>query len=196
MNFSSLISYNCKVVHQSEKWQSGDMKAFEVLFQQYKGLVLKTAMLIINNLEEAEDILQDVFMNVWEARNTFDSTKGKFTTWLYRITINQSISRYRKKQPAAISFEETSHNPTSIHSKYLPAKSLEINWEYERLMKAVDLLDNRHRIVLILRYFNDLPYKEIAKVLDIPVGTIKSRIYNALKSLRGQMNTAITDVNT
>ena len=172
------------------------MKAFEALFQQYKGLVLKTAMLIINNLEEAEDILQEVFMNIWESRSNFDSAKGKFTTWLYRITINQSISRYRKKQPVAISLEETNYNPTSMYSKYLPAKSLEINWEYERLMKAVNLLDDRHRIVLILRYFNDLPYNEIAKVLDIPVGTVKSRIYNVLKSLREQMNTAITDVNT
>ena len=148
------------------------MKAFEALFQQYKGLVLKTAMLIANNLEEAEDIVQEVFMNVWESHSIFDSAKGKFTTWLYRITVNQSISRYRKKRHEAMSFRETNREATNMYYKDLPAKSLEINWEYEKLMQSVNLLDNRHRIVLILRYFNDLPYNEIARVLDIPVSTI------------------------
>ena len=182
-------------MYQLEKWQTDDMEAFEALFHQYKELVLRTAMLITSNLQEAEDILQDVFMNVWRARHTFDSTKGKFTTWLYRITINQSISRCRQKRPNLMSLEGTEHDPVSVISSDSPEKSLEINWEYERLIEALNLLNNKHRIILILRYFNNLSISEIAQVLDIPVGTVKSRVFNALKTLRGQMDVPIADLN-
>jgi RNA polymerase sigma-70 factor (ECF subfamily) len=174
-------------MYEPEKWQTGDMEAFEALFRQHKELVLKTAMLITNNAEEAEDVLQEVFMNIWRKRHTFDNTKGKFTTWLYRITINQSINRYRRKKPVIVSIDETSCDPSSRFTQDLPEEALEINWEYKRLLEAIDLLDNNHRLVLILRYINDLSIKEIAEVLDIPVGTVKSRTHNALKALHRQM---------
>lgn len=177
-------------MHKLEKWQTGDMEAFEALFLQNKELVLKTAMLITNNAEEAEDVLQEVFMNIWRKRHTFDSIKGKFTTWLYRITINQSINRYRRKKPIIVSIGEINRDQSSAFPRDLPEEALEINWEYKKLMKAVDLLDNKHRLVLVLRYINDLSIKEVAEVLGIPVGTVKSRTYNALKSLHRQIETA------
>ncbi len=189
-----VIPYNGRVMHTLEKWQTGDIEAFEALFQQHKGLVLKTAMLIINNAEEAEDILQEVFMNIWRKRQAFDSTKGKFTTWLYRVAVNQSIDRYRKKKLATISIEGANYDPYSTYSKDQPDKALEINWEHKRLMEAIDILNNDHRVVLILRYLNDLSIKEVAEVLDIPVGTVKSRTHHALKSLYRQM-TAVRDIN-
>lgn len=170
------------------------MKAFEALFYQYKEMVFKTAMLIINNAEEAEDILQEVFMNIWRKRHAFDSTKGKFTTWLYKITVNQSISRYRKRKTVTISIEETGYDPPSDYHQDLPEKALEINWEHRKLIDAVDLLDNEHRLVLILRYINDLSVKEVADILDIPVGTVKSRTHNALKSLYRQIK-VVKDIN-
>ena len=173
-----------------EKWQSGDMSAFEALFQHYRGLVFKTAYLMSGNKEEAEDILQEVFVSVWKSRHTFDPTKGKLTTWLYRITINQS-SKHRKKQPVLISLDEARsdgfHLP-EIESSELPEEALIGKWEYERLMKAMNSLDSKHRPVLVLRYFDDLSYDEIAQVLGIPLGTVKSRINQALKSLRGQLS--------
>jgi len=172
------------------------MKDFEALFQEYKGLVFKTAMLIINNLEDAEDILQDVFTSAWKARNTFDSTKGKFIVWLYRITVNKSISMCRKKWSSTLPFEETMYTPTGSNPRYSPERALEIKLEYEKFSKTVDILDSKHRVVLVLRYIDDLSYNDIADILDIPMGTVKSRIHNALKLLHKQMNAAVMDVDS
>lgn len=177
------------------KWQTGDMSAFEALFQQYKGLVFKNAILMTGNREEAEDILQDVFMTVWKSRHTFNPTKGKFVTWLYRITVNQSIDRQRRKQPASLSLEETNLDLPNANYQESPEEAIASKLEHERLANAVNHLDGKHRPVLVLRYFNGLSYREIAEVLDIPLGTVKSRIHQALKSLRRQPNPIERDVN-
>jgi len=171
-----------------EKWQSGDMSAFEALFQQYQGLVFKTAYLMTGNKEEAEDILQEVFVSVWKFRHTFNATKGKLTTWLHRITVNQCIGKHRKKQPALLSLEEASLDLPDMKRQELPEEALVSKWEYERLMRAMNSLDSKHRPVLVLRYFDGLSYGEIAQVVDIPLGTVKSRINQALRSLREQLS--------
>ena len=173
-----------------EKWQSGDMSAFEAIFQHYGGLVFKTAYLMTGSRGEAEDILQEVFVSVWKSRHTFNPMKGKLTTWLHRITVNQS-GKHRKKQPTFLSLEKAAedgfHLPEANRSE-LPDESLISKSEYEELMKGLNSLDSKHRPVLVLRYFNELSYDEIAKVLDIPLGTVKSRINHALKFLREQLS--------
>lgn len=178
-----------------KRWQKGDMNAFEALFEQYKGLVFKNAVLMTGNREEAEDILQEVFFTVWNSCNHFDPGKGNFTTWLHRITINRCIDRQRKRKQASLPLEEQNLDLPEIGCQELPEETLMRKLEYERLINAVNQLDNKHRPVLILRYFNDLSYNKIAEVLDIPVGTVKSRIYNALRSVRGQINLELTDIN-
>ena len=172
-----------------EKWQSGDMSAFEALFQHYRGLVFKTAYLMSGNKEEAEDILQEVFVSVWKSRHTFDPTKGKLTTWLYRITINQS-SKHRKKQPVLISLDEARSDGFHLaetKSSELPEEFVMTKSKYEKLTNALNSLDSKHRPVLVLRYFDDLSYDEIAQVLGIPLGTVKSRINQAISTLRAQL---------
>ena len=69
-------------------WQTDDISAFEAFFKQYQQLVFRTAYLMNGNKEEAEDILQDVFVTVWKSRHSFDPARGKLTTWLHRITVN------------------------------------------------------------------------------------------------------------
>lgn len=166
------------------------MSAFEVFFQQYQGLVFKTAYLMTGSREEAEDILQEVFVTVWKSRHTFDPAKGKITTWLHRITVNRCVSKHRKKQLVLLSLDEARadgfHLPETTSSE-LPDESLISKSEYEELMKALNSLDSKHRPVLVLRYFDELSYDEIAKVLGIPLGTVKSRINHALRSLQGQL---------
>jgi len=89
-----------------EKWQTGDMEAFEALFRQYEKLVFRTAYLITGSKEAAEDTLQEVFASVWTSRHTYDPNKGKLTTWLHRITVNQCSRGKARKVPAAVSLEE------------------------------------------------------------------------------------------
>lgn len=170
-----------------EKWQSGDISAFESLFQQYQELVFKTAYLMVGDEEEAKDVLQEVFITVWKSRSTFNHAKGKFTTWLHRITINQCLMRQRKKQPIIISLEEARGSRLDLpetRSSQLPEELSISKWEYERLATAINSLDGKFRPVFILRYFNDLSYEEIAQVMNIPLGTVKSRLNTGIKTLR------------
>jgi RNA polymerase sigma-70 factor (ECF subfamily) len=179
-----------------EALQAGDMSAFETIFQDYRKMVFKTAYLMTGRKEEAEDILQEVFVSVWRSRDTFNPKKGKLTTWIYRITVNQCLSWRRRKKPALVSLEEKSIDLPDIKLEEQPEEVLVTRLEYERLVKAMNALDGRHRSVLVLRYFNDLSYDEIAQVIGIPLGTVKSRISQALRSLRAQMSIQQPEAST
>lgn len=165
------------------EWQLGDAASFETLYQKYKNLVFKNAYLITGNREEAEDVLQEVFLSVWRSRLTFDSNKGKLTTWLSRITVNKCLERKRKKELIFLSLEKAEMPQTPSSDEALVNRQ-----EYERLIEAMNLLTTKHRVVLVLKYFNDLSYEEIAQTASIPLGTVKSRINQALKLLRGQFD--------
>ncbi len=165
------------------------MGAFETLYRQYEKLVFRTAYLITGNREAAEDALQEVFVSVWRSRHTYDSNKGKLTTWLYHITVNQCLREKARKVPATISLEEKGVEPPEMKYRSQPEDILINKMEYDRLLRAMDVLDTKHRSVLVLRYFNELSYEEIAQAVGIPLGTVKSRIYAALKALREQVGT-------
>lgn len=170
-----------------DKWQSGDMAAFEALFRCYEKLVFKTAYLITGSRDRAEDVLQEVFIAVWNSRRTYDPNKGKLTTWLHRITVNQCSKGKTRKEPATVPLEEKEMDAVGTrHSQ--PDDILVSKLEYDKLLQAMDSLDTKHRSVLVLRYFNDLSYQEIAESLGIPLGTVKSRINQSLQYLRGQVN--------
>lgn len=121
-------------------------------------------------------------MAVWRSRHTFDPNKGKLTTWLHRITVNKCLERRRKKKLAQVSLEGLDLPGTELSDEALVSRQ-----EYERLLEAMNSLDTKHRAILVLRYFNDLSYEEIARAAGIPLGTVKSRINQGLKLLRGQL---------
>ena len=157
--------------------QSGDREAFAILFEQYKNLVYKTAYLMLGESAEAEDALQEIFLQVYKSLSGFDPSKAAFTTWLYRVTFNYCLNHRRKKRPFTLPLEDMSLALTSE----FPGSQLA---DEEILQQAIGKLTDRQRAVVILRYFWDLPYAEIAQILDVPLGTVKSRIDLALKTLR------------
>jgi RNA polymerase sigma-70 factor, ECF subfamily len=165
-----------------ENWQTGDLGAFEAMYRQYEKLVFRNAYLITGKKEEAEDVLQDVFLSVWKSRHTFDPGKSKLTTWLHRITVNECFRKKRKQDPEQFSIDDIDiATPEDSQEESFITKE-----EYGELMKAMDNLDHKHRAVLVLRYFNELSYDEIAQAMDIPLGTVKSRIFQALSTLRSR----------
>jgi RNA polymerase sigma-70 factor (ECF subfamily) len=172
-----------------DKWRSGDIEAFESLFQQYYKLVFKTAYMMVGNKEEAEDVLQEAFIAMWKSRKTFDPDKGKLTTWLCRITVNQCTSRLRAKRVAVTSLDEAKNDGFDLSdtSAQLPEELYTKRWEYEQVVKAIGALNGKHRAAIVLRYFGDLSYEEIAQVLDIPLGTVKSRLSQALRMLHREI---------
>lgn len=155
--------------------QAGDLQAFSELFEAYKNLVYKTAFLVLNDSGEAEDALQEVFLQVHKSLASFNPQKGAFSTWLHRITLNHCLNQRKKRQHSSL--EEISP-PLSTH---FPSAQLA---EEDALFQATRLLSDKQKAVVILRYYWDLPYSEIAQILDIPLGTVKSRLDLALKTLR------------
>ena len=168
------------------RWQSGDMEAFETLFRQHERLVFKNAYFITGSREEAEDVLQDVFVSIWQARRDFNPQKARLTTWLYRITLNKCLDRHRKRQLQAVPLENSGAEDIEDERQEIGKGA-----EFEELLAALKALDRKHRAVLVLRYFNELSYEEIARAAGIPLGTVKSRIYQALKTLRSQLSAPI-----
>jgi len=155
--------------------QAGDREAFAALFEQHKNLVYKTAYLILGDAHEAEDALQEVFLLVHKSLASFDSRKGAFTTWLYRITLNFCLNHRRKRTHSSL--EDISPTPAT----HFPATRLA---EEDALWQATRSLSDKQQAVVILRYYWDLPYAEIASILEVPLGTVKSRLDLALKTLR------------
>ena len=156
--------------------QAGDREAFAALFEQYKNLVYKTAYLMLGDAHEAEDALQEVFLLVHKSLMSFDARKGSFTTWLYRITLNFCLNHRRRGRQHS-SLEDISPTPAT----HFPGVQLA---EEDSLWQATRLLSDKQQAVVILRYYWELSYAEIASILEVPLGTVKSRLDLALKTLR------------
>ena len=164
--------------------RAGDEEAFAALFHQYKNLVYRTAYLMLDNADDAEDVLQEVFLQVHRSLSTFEPSKGAFTTWLYRITVNHCLSRRRKRHLLFVSLEKVSPLALTEH----PSSQDRLENE-EAIQRALSRLSEKLRTVVILRYYLELSYAEIAQTLNIPVGTVKSRLDLALKTLRQELGT-------
>lgn len=164
---------------------------FKKIFEQYKNLVFKTAYLILRDVQEAEDVLQEVFIKLYKSAGSIDSTKGGYGPWLYKVTTNHCISNKRKKRfPVSNPVEEKGfEGPYDFPEK--DGQSVDElamqNQEIEELWKVMKELSAKHRAVLALRYFNDLSYEEIANIMNIPLGTVKSRINMAISYVRKAM---------
>ncbi len=159
---------------------AGDQQAFSSLFEQHKNLVYKTAFLMLGSPEDAEDALQEVFLQVHRSLGTFDPSKGALTTWLHRITVNHCLNRRRKHGFLTSSIDK-------VPPILLPDRAASYEdrlGEEEAMMQALDRLSQKLRAVVVLRYYSDLSHHEISEVLSIPVGTVKSRLDLALRTLR------------
>ena len=164
---------------------------FEAIFRQYKDMVYKTAYLILGDAHRAEDVLQEVFIKVHKSLDTFDSRKGAFSTWLRRITVNQCVTERRNRHLPSLSLslerlEEEGFDLEGADSQR-PEELAVKREESRRIQRAMKTLDGKHRAVVTLRYFNELSYEEIAQVLSIPLGTVKSRLNTAIRALRQEL---------
>jgi len=159
--------------------QAGDERAFAELFERYKNLVYKTAYLMLGEPQEAEDALQEVFLRVHSSQSSFQPSKGAFTTWLHRITVNYCINQKRKRRLRFLSIAQV--RPGQMPSQPSPESRLDPE---DAVVRAMRGLSDKLRAVVVLRYYWDMSYGEIAQTLDVPLGTVKSRLNAALTALR------------
>lgn len=167
----------------------GDPIAFEVLFKKYREQVARLVYSIAKDESIVDDIVQEVFLLVYRHLHKFRQ-HAAFKTWVYRITVNEAlrqIGRLKRWQPLPEGEFEPSRLPSTLvvfENGESPERVL-IDGEQKRLVqRALDQIKPHHRMILVLYYLEDLSVHEIAQVLEIPEGSVKSRLFYARDSLR------------
>ncbi|MGB9300563.1 MAG: sigma-70 family RNA polymerase sigma factor [Anaerolineae bacterium] len=166
--------------------QSGDLAAFETLYNKYKNELYRTALAIARDQGAAEEFLQDCFLRAYDHIDSVDACSS-LRPWFHRIIVNLSYNWSAKKRLPLGSFEEVFDRLLS-----LPRSSPERAFERRELMQVLDeairSLSMAQRVVVVLFYLQGFSLVEIAYVLDCPVGTVKSRLHNARKALKRKLS--------
>ena len=170
------------------QFQNEDKGAYVEIVMRYKDRLVNFLYRFTGNRETAEDISQETFLKLYKNKDKY-SEIAKFSTWLYTIALNEARSNFRKeKKHSAVSindFYEDSHNDYQIRSDdYNPEEDANAETESFYIQKAINSLNEIHREIIVLRDIEELDYEEIAKTLDIPLGTVRSRINRARESLK------------
>lgn len=157
----------------------GNQAAFSQLYLRYERLIFQYLLRLIHDVEQAEDLLQEVFWAVWKGAAGFRGN-SKVRTWIYHIAHNQAVSWLRVHRPTMRLDERiASLADESLHLETQMVASL----QQERIRLALNQLTPEHREVLELAYYHELSYKEIAEIVGCPVGTVKSRVCFARRHL-------------
>ena len=175
----------------------GDADAFEHIVKKYEKKVYNLALRYLKNRDDALDLSQEVFIQVYSNLAQFRGD-SQFSTWIYRVTYNKCVDMLRKTQKLRRNvvmstddenFFETRDRRASIEEDYEGRETL------VTVMKIIDTLPSEQRDVVILRYIKDLSYSQIADVLEIAEGTVKSRLNRARLKIKEQLKESGTNVN-
>lgn len=171
----------------------GDINAFADIVDFYQHRLYQVCFRMLSNQQEAEDIAQEAFVRAYTNLHTFDQ-KRKFSTWLYRIATNLCIDRIRKKKPDYyLDAEVPGTEGLDMYSQIaaeeqLPEEQLEQMELQDRIQYEISRLPDKYRTVIVLKYIEELSLQEIGEILDMPVGTVKTRIHRGREALRKQLN--------
>ncbi len=168
------------------KISQGDRGSLSDLYDRYSTVLYSIALRIVNNEAEAEDLLQDVFIMLWEKAGMYDPSRGKPLTWVISLTRNKSIDRLRSLQRRHRLKDEVEKESKVIEMNAQPDSREEVYaLEASRTIRAaVAQLSNEQRQAIELAYFSGLTQSEIAEQLNQPLGTIKARIRRGMIKLR------------
>jgi RNA polymerase sigma-70 factor (ECF subfamily) len=170
----------------------GDQNAFGDIVEIYKDKVYQICFRMLGNRHEAEDIAQEAFLRAYVNISSFNQER-KFSTWLYRIATNLCIDRIRKKKPDYyLDAEIPGTDGLNMYSQIAasgktPESEVEGMELQETVQKEISALPEKYRSVIILKYLEDLSLNEISEILDMPLGTVKTRIHRGREALRKQL---------
>jgi RNA polymerase sigma-70 factor (ECF subfamily) len=165
----------------------GDLDALGELYDKYRMQVFRVALSITRDRETAEDILQEVFLKLYHYNDRID-TSLSLAPWLYRVTANlcyTHISRHKRWLLTAL--EDVIESVVAPSSLACPERQAEQSELQAIIQQAIDVLGPSQRIVIVLYYLADLSLKEIAFILEVPEGTVKSRLHYGRKILRRKL---------
>ncbi len=178
-NFSDNAKNDFSLV---ERAKEGDQKAYAELMQRYKDSIFFMVLKMVNNKDDAMDITVTTFAKAFENLEKYRPDYA-FSTWLFRIATNGSIDFIRKKRIQTTSIDgmrgdDSDDRVYEIKSDVLNPEETSIKKQQtEQLKEIIDKLPPRYRTLIILRYFDELSYEEIAEQLDLPLGTVKAQLF-------------------
>ncbi len=173
--------------------KEGDVKAFECLVELHQNAIVGTCARMLNNIDDAHDIAQQVFIRVWRSAPRYEPT-AKFTTWLFTITrnlvFNETRRRSRRKE-VSIEQENEDDPPKHYADHSVPGadENLAKAEFHDALDKAIAALPEKQRMAVILRGRKDLPYEEICAILKMSLPAVKSLLFRARNDLRKHLAT-------
>ena len=172
-----------------ERILRGESEVFAVLLKRYQIPIINYVYRMMGNYDTAVDLSQEVFLKVYLSLDKYDKTY-KFSTWLYKIASNQTIDYLRKKKLNVVSIDhvpdsEEEGRPFEIPSNNPGPEELFFSKDLqERIESLLETLPEDYKELLVLRHVNGLSYNEIAEVTNLPLGTVKNRIFRARRELK------------
>lgn len=172
-----------------EQLKQGDEKAFKTIVDTWQDMVFNTALGITQNAEDAEDIAQEVFVQVYESVHSFKG-ESKFSTWLYRITVTKTMDHIRrKKRKKRFAFiqsifgeqNEIIHDPPDFHH---PGVVLDKKETSAELFRAIDQLPDSQKIAFTLNKLEGLNYQEVSEVMNTTIPSVESLLHRAKNNLK------------
>ena len=178
--------------------QKGSTNSFNKLVDKYHSRIYSLTYQMTSNREDAEDLTQEIFIKAFEALPRFKG-RSSFYTWLYRIGINKTIN-YRKKRnrnrPLSIEAldQDITYDEvyTELDSKDSPLRHIGLNELQVKLNEAMQRLSLKHRTVVVMHDIEGIPHDEIAKIVGVSVGTIRSRLFYARRQLQADLGEYIS----
>jgi len=175
------------------KAQQGDVAAFDELVERYYGKIYGLTYNMTSNREDAEDLVQEIFLKAFAALPRFRG-KSSFYTWIYRIAINKTIN-YRKKRNSkrALSLDQfdqeikTDDLYHALTTKGSPLRNLSLTELQKKLNEALNSLSEKHRAVVVLHDMQGIPHETIAKMVGASVGTVRSRLFYARQQMQNEL---------
>jgi len=165
----------------------GDSTAFGLLVRKYQNRLYNTVVHVAGCREEAEDVVQEAFVQAFVKLETFRKDSA-FYTWLYRIAFNTAISRRRRKRvETSVELNRESTGDEPLDSGNAPHEQLLQEERAEQVQAALALLSEEHRAILVLREVEGCCYETISEILDLPIGTVRSRLHRARLQLREEL---------
>lgn len=163
--------------------QAGSLDALGTLYDRHRKMVYRTALGISSDPEAAADLLQDVFLRLHRFAGRIDPERP-LEPWLYRVTANLSYTWVKRRHRWFSPIEEIAEWLVSNKKREAPQQVAEMDEESRQIQQAIAALPLTQRVVVVLYYINDLALQEIAEILDVPEGTVKSRLHYGRKALK------------
>lgn len=187
-----LNNFVTKIIHPPSLYLNMELKSakYNLLINKHKDKIYGYAFLMMKNKMDADDVTQEVFIKIWQNIDKFNFHSAK--AWIFRTTYNLCIDYLRKQKSAAKVFEYSDENIFNLSSNDRnsdnPYFQTHLKFMDEKIKNAIQNLTENYRSIIILYEIQNLKYKEISKILDMPINSVKVNLLRARKKLREKLN--------